>query len=73
MSESQAADFSSWTFEQLVGELEAVTKTMEAGDLGIEDAVALYERAGSLHEAAFVRLHSVQARVEQLRQVERGS
>ena len=54
-------------FEELLAELERVTKQMASGEIGIEEAAALYERAGELHAAATDRLARVQARIEQLR------
>jgi len=52
------------TFEELMGELEAVTERLAAGDLGIEAAADLYEQAERLHALAAERLAVVQARVE---------
>ena len=40
---------------------------MAAGDIGIEEAADLYERAGALHALAGERLARVQARIESLR------
>ena len=54
------------TFEQLLDELEAMTRRMAAGDIGIEEAAALYERAGELHARATERLARVQERIERL-------
>ena len=54
------------TFEELMAELEAVTDRLATGELGIEAAVDLYERAERLHAQATARLAQVQARVEAL-------
>jgi exodeoxyribonuclease VII small subunit len=54
------------TFEQLLEELEAMTRRMAAGDIGIEAAAELYERAGELHAEATERLARVQERIERL-------
>jgi exodeoxyribonuclease VII small subunit len=54
------------TFEQLLDELESMTRRMAAGDIGIEEAAALYERAGELHARASERLARVQERIERL-------
>jgi exodeoxyribonuclease VII small subunit len=54
------------TFEELVGELEAVTERLAAGDLGIEAAAELYAEALRLHALASERLAQVQARVDAL-------
>jgi exodeoxyribonuclease VII small subunit len=54
------------TFEQLLDELEAMTRQLAAGDIGIEAAATLYERAGELHALATERLARVQERIEKL-------
>ena len=58
--------FTDLTFEQLLAALEELTERMAAGDIGIEEAASLYERAGELHAAASARLAAVQARIESL-------
>jgi exodeoxyribonuclease VII small subunit len=55
------------TFEELVGELEAVARQMESSELGIEAATDLYGRAAALHTAATERLTRVQQRLAELR------
>ena len=67
MAEPDVDDLDRLTFEQLLAALEALTDRMAAGDIGIEEAAALYERAGRLHDAASARLATVQERVERLR------
>jgi exodeoxyribonuclease VII small subunit len=54
------------TFEDLMAELEAVTAQLATGDLGIEAAADLYEKAEKLHAAATARLEQVKQRVEKL-------
>jgi exodeoxyribonuclease VII small subunit len=54
------------TFEELVAALEALTDRIAAGDIGIEEATALYEEAGRLHAQAADRLARVQERIEKL-------
>lgn len=54
------------TFEELMSELEEVTGRLAAGDLGIEAAADLYERAERLHAAATLKLAQVRQRVEKL-------
>ena len=61
------------TFEELVAELEQVARSMDAPELGIEEAADLYERAGTLHRAASDRLSKVQSRLDQLRQQDPGT
>lgn len=54
------------SFEDLMAELEQVTETLAGGDLGIEAAADLYERAQHLHALAADRLAQVQQRIERL-------
>lgn len=54
------------TFEELMAELEEVTGRLAAGDIGIEAAADLYERAERLHARAAERLDQVRSRVERL-------
>jgi exodeoxyribonuclease VII small subunit len=54
------------TFEELMSELEGITQQLAAGDLGIEAATDLYERAEHLHAQAAARLAEVRQRVEKL-------
>lgn len=60
------ADLDGMTYEQLLAELESLTARMAAGDIGIEAAAELYERAGVLHAAASDRLAKVQERIDKL-------
>ena len=55
------------TYEQLVERLEQLTDRMAAGDIGIEEAAALYEEAGRLHAAATERLAAIEQRIEALK------
>ena len=57
---------SALTFEQLVEELERTIERMAAGQIGIEEATDLYERAGRLHALATERLARIQERIERL-------
>lgn len=54
------------TFEAVMAELEEITSRLAAGELGIEAAADLYERAERLHAEASERLAQVRARVERL-------
>ena len=60
------------TFEEIVAELEDTTAKLAAGDLGIEAAADLYERAERLHALATERLNQVRARVEGLARTRSG-
>jgi exodeoxyribonuclease VII small subunit len=52
------------SFEEILEELESVTRQIESREIGIETATDLYERAGLLHAAATDRLASVEARIK---------
>jgi exodeoxyribonuclease VII small subunit len=52
------------SFEEIMAELEEVTGRLANGELGIEEAVELYERAERLHAQATERLSQVRARVD---------
>jgi exodeoxyribonuclease VII small subunit len=54
------------TFEELMAALEDVTAKLAAGEIGIEAAADLYERAERLHALASERLRQVRARVGRL-------
>jgi exodeoxyribonuclease VII small subunit len=59
-------DLAALSFEQLVEALEAITRQMAAGDIGIEAVADLYEQAGRLHAEASDRLDGVRRRIEAL-------
>ena len=54
------------SFEQLLGLLEELIERMASGEVGIEEATALYERADRIHALAADRLNQVRERVERL-------
>ncbi len=54
------------SYEELVKALEDLVEAMADGQIGIEAAVELYERAGRLHTLATDRLARVQARIDRL-------
>lgn len=56
-----------------MSELESLTEKLSAGDLGIEAAADLYERAEKLHALAAARLAQVRARVERLASGQEGA
>ncbi len=59
-------DLEELRFEQLVALLESLTRRIAAGEVGIEEATALYEQAGLVHAAAERRLAEVTATLERL-------
>ena len=59
-------DLAALTYEQLVEKLEDLTRRIASGEVGIEEASELYERAGVIHRLAAERLAQVRARIERL-------
>ena len=64
MSDTDALD--RLTYEQLVEMLEDLTRRIASGEVGIEEASELYERAGAIHRLAAERLAQVRTRIERL-------
>lgn len=54
------------TFEALYRELEETVRRLEAGDLSLEDALALYARANALAEQCNALLDRAELRVRQV-------
>ena len=55
------------SYEQLVERLEELTDQLARGDVGIEEAAALYEEAGRVHAEAAARLARVEQKIAELR------
>ena len=64
MTGSEGLD--SLTYEELVEMLEDLTRRIASGEVGIEEASELYERAGFIQRLAAERLDQVRARIERL-------
>ena len=54
------------TFEELYRELEETVRRLEAGDLTLDESLALFERGTALAEQCNVLLDSAELRVRQL-------
>ena len=55
-------------FESAIGELETVVKTLEAGDLSLEQSLQLFERGVQLSRFCHTRLEDAERRIEILSQ-----
>ncbi len=55
-------------FESAIGELENIVKTLEAGDLSLEQSLQLFERGVQLSRFCHTRLEDAERRVEILSQ-----
>ncbi len=54
------------TFEQALAQLDEIVARLEAGDVGLEEAVRLFERGQALLAICRERLARAQQRIEQL-------
>jgi exodeoxyribonuclease VII small subunit len=63
---TETGDLAALSYEQLVEMLEDLTRRIASGEVGIEEASELYERAGLIHRLAAERLAQVRARIERL-------
>ena len=54
------------TFESRPDELNALIKSLEKGDLGLEDAIATFERGRILHQDLLTQLTDFERRIEVL-------
>ena len=55
-------------FESAIGELESIVKTLEGGDLSLEQSLELYERGVQLSRFCHTRLEDAERRIEILTQ-----
>ena len=55
-------------FESAIGELETIVKTLEAGDLSLEQSLQLFERGVQLSRFCHTRLEDAERRIEILNQ-----
>jgi len=60
------SDIAELTFEQALVELEEIVTKLEAGELALEESLALFERGQKLANRCNVQLDKATLRVEQL-------
>jgi len=53
-------------FDELVGELQRIVQSLEAGNLPLEESIALYRRGLELHAACETRLRAAELTITQL-------
>lgn len=63
---SAAADLATRPFDELVGELQRIVQSLEAGNLPLEESIALYRRGLELHAACEKRLREAELTITQL-------
>ena len=66
MVESEDKDGEAQTFESAMRELEGIVHELEAGDTGLEAAIAAYERGVKLKKFCEDKLRQAELRVEKI-------
>ncbi len=61
--ESLQAQLNQLSYEELLSQLETLTQQLASGELGIERAAELYEKARVIHKVAQQRLDSIRSRL----------
>jgi exodeoxyribonuclease VII small subunit len=60
-------DLAARPFDELIGELQRIVQSLEAGNLALEESIALYRRGLELHAACEARLRDAELTISQLR------
>ncbi len=66
MTDNTSLDFETLLFEDAYAELERIITELDAGDLALEDSVALFERGRTLSQHCQSLLDRAELRVNQL-------
>jgi exodeoxyribonuclease VII small subunit len=66
MSEKNQTDIEKMTFEQAFDELEQTVQKLEAGNLPLEEAIALYQRGMVLAERCGLQLDQAELTIKSL-------
>jgi exodeoxyribonuclease VII small subunit len=61
-----SADLAARPFDELVGELQRIVQSLEAGNLPLEESIALYRRGLELHAACEARLRDAELTISEL-------
>jgi exodeoxyribonuclease VII small subunit len=60
------AELAARPFDELIGELQRIVQSLEAGNLPLEESIALYRRGLELHAACEARLRDAELTISQL-------
>jgi exodeoxyribonuclease VII small subunit len=66
MTEATTTDLAARPFDELIGELQRIVQSLEAGNLPLEESIALYRRGLELHAACEARLRAAELTISQL-------
>jgi exodeoxyribonuclease VII small subunit len=59
-------DVAQMSFEAALAELERIVATLEKGQVGLEESIAIYERGAALKAHCEAKLKSAQAKIEKI-------
>lgn len=59
-------DISQMTFEDALGELEAIVRQLEEGRAGLEESISAYERGAELKRHCEAKLQEAETRIEKI-------
>ena len=61
-----AEDLAGRPFDELIGELQRIVQALEAGNLQLEEGIAMYRRGLQLHAACEARLRDAELTITEL-------
>ena len=59
-------DIAGMSFEEALGELQALVRTLEKGESKLDEAIACYERGAALQRHCEAKLREAQAKVDKI-------
>ncbi len=63
---SKAKSIETLNFEEALGELESIVRTLETGQTALEDSIGAYERGITLKKHCETKLREAQAKIEKI-------
>ena len=66
MTEGQDKSIGDMSFEEALRELERTVRSLESGDVPLDESIALYERGEELRKACQKRLDAAQAKIDKI-------
>jgi exodeoxyribonuclease VII small subunit len=64
--EGPGPDIAAMSFEEALKSLEDVVRSLESGDVPLDESIGLYERGEALRRHCQARLDAAQARIEKI-------
>jgi len=72
MTKKSEAEPAAPKFEEAMEQLETIVRTLEAGDVPLEESLAAFERGVGLVRLLQARLDAVEEKIEELTRTEKG-